>query len=79
MVYDKKTPKKAANLSINSNLLLKARSLGINLSALFEEALEAAVRQNAREKWLKENAAAIENCNILASENGLFADKHRAF
>lgn len=79
ILYDRKAPKKAANLSVNSNLLAKARDLDINLSSTFEEALEREVRQSAREKWLKENKTALENCNSLADENGLFADKHRGF
>ena len=78
-LYDKKAPKKATNLSINSNLLSKARDLGINLSATLEQALEAEVRRNTREKWLKENKKALENCNELANKHGLFADKHRGF
>ncbi|MGS2718845.1 type II toxin-antitoxin system CcdA family antitoxin [Eionea flava] len=79
MLYDRKAPKKAANLSINSSLLAKAKDLDINLSATLEEALETAVRESARDKWLKQNKTALENCNTLANENGLFADKHRGF
>lgn len=78
-LYDKEAPKKPTNLSINSNLLAKARDLDINLSATLEKALESEVRQNTRERWLKENKEALENCNTLAEENGLFADKHRGF
>jgi len=78
-IYDKTAPKKAANLSINSSLLSKARSLDINLSATFEQALESEVRHSSRQKWIEENRSALENCNTLSEENGLFADKHRAF
>ena len=78
-IYDKQAPKKPTNLSINSNLLTKARELNINLSATLEKALESEVRQSTREKWLEENRKALENCNELAQEHGLFADKHRGF
>ena len=78
-IYDKNAPKKPTNLSINSNLLTKARDLGINLSATLEKALETEVRQNTREKWLRENKQALENCNELTQKHGLFADKHRGF
>ncbi len=78
-LYDKEAPKKPTNLSINSNLLTKARDLDINLSATLEKALESEVRQNARERWLLENKTALKNCNDLAQEHGLFADKHRGF
>lgn len=79
MIYDKTAPKKATNLSVNSSLLSKARSLDINLSATLEQALEEEVRRRARQQWLRENCEALENCNTLAEENGLFADKHRPF
>jgi antitoxin CcdA len=78
-LYNKDAPKKATNLSINSNLLTKARDLNINLSATLEQALETEVRKNVRVKWLKDNKTALENCNTLANERGLFADKHRGF
>ena len=78
-LYDKDAPKRPTNLSVNSNLLKKARDFDINLSATLEKALESEVRQNAREKWLRENRQALENCNDLADEHGLFADKTEAF
>lgn len=78
-IYDKTAPKKPTNLSVNSNLLAKARALDINLSATLEKALESEVRQSAREQWLNENKQALTNCNSLAQEHGLFADKHREF
>lgn len=78
-LYDKNAPKKPTNLSINSNLLIKARDLDINLSATLEKALESEVRQNTREQWLRDNKQALENCNELAQAHGLFADKHRGF
>ena len=78
-LYDKEAPKKPTNLSINSNLLAKARDLEINLSATLEKALESEVRQNTHERWLQENRKALENCNNFTAEHGLFADKHRHF
>jgi len=78
-IYDKSSPKKPTNLSINSNLLTKARDLDINLSATLEKALESEVRESIREKWLQENKPALDNCNKLAQKHGLFADKHRDF
>ncbi len=76
-IYNRKAPKKPTNLSINSDLLLKARSLKINLSAALESALEDKVRLSARKKWLKENKKAIASLNDLAENNGLFSDSYR--
>ena len=78
-LYDKDAPKKPTNLSINSNLLTKAKDLELNLSATLEKALESEVRRNTREKWLRENKQALKNCNDLVREHGLFADKHRGY
>ena len=76
-IYNHNAPKKPTNLSINSDLLTKARDLKINLSAALESALEAKVRLSAREKWLKENKKAIASLNELAENNGLFSDSYR--
>ena len=71
--------KKAANLSINKDLLAEARDLKINLSATLEEALQEKVRDKRRKQWLEENKVAIKACNELAEKNGLFSDKYRVF
>ncbi|MGD8588473.1 MAG: type II toxin-antitoxin system CcdA family antitoxin [Chromatiales bacterium] len=78
-VIEKSAPKKATNLSINKDLLAEARSLNINLSATLEQALIEKVRQERRKKWLQDNRDAIEACNKLVEQNGLFSDKHRVF
>lgn len=39
-LYDVTAPKIAANLSVNSDLLLKTRALNINLSATLERSLK---------------------------------------
>lgn len=39
-LYDIHAPKKATNLSLNSDLLQKARDLKVNLSATLEQALK---------------------------------------
>ncbi len=78
-IYDEKAPKKSANLSVNSDLLKKARSLKINLSATLEDALAQRVKKAAREIWLKENKEAIKSLNDLTEKNGLFSDSYREF
>ena len=76
-IYNHNATKKPTNLSINSDLLAKAKDLKINLSATLEAALEAKVRLSAREKWLKENKKALASLNELAENNGLFSDSYR--
>jgi len=53
--------------------------LNINLSATLEHALTEKVRQEKRKQWLESNREAINACNELTEQNGLFSDKHRVF
>jgi len=75
--FDESAPKKATNLSINSDLLAKARGLKINLSAALEGVLALQVKNSARSAWLNENKEAINALNDLADNNGLFSDSYR--
>lgn len=77
--YDRDAPKKPTNLSLNSDLLIKARALDINLSASLEEALEGIVRRRLQEEWLKENRDAIESYNAHVENSGVFSDGIRTF
>ncbi len=78
-VVSKSAPKKPTNVSINKELLDEARALNINLSATLEQALTERVREARRQEWIAGNQGAIDTCNALAEENGLFSDKHRVF
>lgn len=75
--FDQSAPKKPANLSINSDLLAKARRLKLNLSATLEQALAEQVQLAEREHWMAENRRAIEAANRHAEEHGLFADSFK--
>jgi antitoxin CcdA len=78
-LYDDSAAKKATNLSINSDLLSKARKLNINLSATLEHALEDELRKAEQANWRKANKKAIDELNALADKNGLFSDAFREF
>ncbi|MEI8632690.1 type II toxin-antitoxin system CcdA family antitoxin [Vibrio sp. PP-XX7] len=77
--YSTQAPKKATNLSLNSELLAEAKRLNINLSATMERALEKEVRRQLKIEWLEQNAEAIEACNELTEKHGLFSDSYRVF
>lgn len=72
-------PKKAANLSINSELLNQAKALHINLSATLERALAEAIRDKQRQQWLQENRQSIEDYNQRIEVEGCFSDSLRSF
>lgn len=78
-VYNTHAPKRAANLSINADLLSKARELDINLSATLEQALIEALRKRQRDQWVAENQAAIEAYNEHVGKQGAFSDGLRSF
>lgn len=71
--------KRAANLSVNAELLDRAKALDINLSATLEKALEAEVRARMREQWLEENREAIAAYNARIERDGMLSDHVRAF
>jgi antitoxin CcdA len=77
--YDHSAPRKAANLSINSDLLRIARRLRINLSRELEQRLEEIVAEQRRARWLEENKQAIEAYNEHVERHGVFSDGLRTF
>jgi|TARA_R110000868_G_scaffold23142_6_gene93883 antitoxin CcdA len=76
-IYDVDAPKKATNLSLNSDLLLKTRALNINLSATLEQALQDKLKAVEADKWQKDNVQAISAYNQFVEENGCFSDDYR--
>ncbi|MCB2261470.1 MAG: type II toxin-antitoxin system CcdA family antitoxin [Candidatus Thiosymbion ectosymbiont of Robbea hypermnestra] len=77
--YDDTASKEATNLSINSELLAKARKLNINLSATLEHVLEDELRKAEQANWRETNKKAIDELNKSADKNGLFSDAYRDF
>ncbi|WP_111977631.1 type II toxin-antitoxin system CcdA family antitoxin [Algibacillus agarilyticus] len=78
-LYDLDAPKKATNLSLNSDLLKRTRALNINLSATLEQALKDKLKSIETKKWVKENKNAIQAYNDFIDENGCFGDEFKEF
>ena len=78
-VFNSQAPKKAANLSVNADLLSRARELNINLSATLEQALIQALEQRRREEWLDRNRDAIDAYNQHVEAHGVFSAGIRSF
>lgn len=78
-LYNIQAPKKATNLSINSDLLIRAKELDINLSAALEQALAQLLKQRQQEQWLTENREAIAAYNQEVERHGSFGDELRSF
>lgn len=78
-LYNTAAPKKAANLSVNSDLLRKARALNINLSATLERALKEELAKREAAQWVEKNRSAIRSYNEFVEQHGCFGDEFREF
>jgi len=79
LTYNRNAPKKPTNLTINSDLLNKAKELKINISSVLEHALAEKVKQSKQDQWLLENTESIASYNKNIESFGLFSDAIRTF
>lgn len=63
--------KARANVTLDADLLSEARAFALNVSAIAEGALEAAVKAEKARRWYEENAEAIERRARRIEEQGL--------
>jgi antitoxin CcdA len=67
--------KRSANLSVDAELLDKARALNVNLSQALDRELRRIVREAEAAAWLEENREAIEAYNRRVDEQGILSDE----
>ena len=79
VLYNTDAPKKATNLSINTDLLRKAKEKRINLSHTLENRLVEMLAEAQCQEWKKENQEAIETYNRRIQRNGVFSEGLRRF
>ncbi len=79
VIYNESAPKKATNLTINADLLKKAKELKINLSKSFETFLDSLIREREEKKWHEENRSAVDEYNDRIEKKGAFSDTIRSF
>lgn len=72
---NKSAKKRACNVSVNIELVQHAKSLGLNLSSILEEALLTQVKAKAIEGWKLENQSAIADYNNRIEKEGTFAEQ----
>ncbi|MEK7811069.1 MAG: type II toxin-antitoxin system CcdA family antitoxin [Pseudomonadota bacterium] len=77
--FDASAPKKATNLSINSDLLRQAKELNINLSQQVEGYLSELVRKAKEQQWRAENAEFIAAYNRRIEAESLPLEQYRTF
>jgi antitoxin CcdA len=72
-------PKRAVNLKARDDLVTEAKTLGINLSATFEGALEKAVKAARLARWQEENSEAFAAYDRRVASQGVFNAGKRRF
>jgi antitoxin CcdA len=78
-LYNTSARKRLTNLSINSDLLNKAKQLDINLSATLEQALTEKLRLQLQQIWREQNRESIAAYNDRVEMEGVFNDELRSF
>lgn len=74
-----KITKKTVSVTLDPILYQKARDMGINLSAVLTQAIEAQLQAASVAQWKHENQQAMEELNRISEEGGLLSDEYRAF
>ena len=77
-LYDPQAAKRAVNVTLNGDLVARARAEGLNLSALAEQAVAAELARIAREKLEAEIAQACRVHEDYLAEYGSLGDAVRA-
>lgn len=78
-LFDPAAPKKPTNLSINADLLRRAKEERINLSQTLELRLAELLREKNTRRWRDENREALEEYNRRVEAHGAFSDGLRRF
>ena len=78
-IYNVKAAKKPVTVTINGDLIRKARSLHIYVSQTLESSLIELVRQKKCEQWVKENKDANAEYNKGVEKEGTLNDGIRKF
>lgn len=71
LIYDAAAPKRATDVSLNSDLLAQAKALGLNVSQACERGLAAQIAEFQERRWLAENREALASSNAFVEAHGL--------
>lgn len=67
------------NLTLDEALVAQAKAVGVNLSAVAEEAIRFQTRAEESRRWIEQNRSALEAKAKLVEEQGLWSDGLRQF
>jgi antitoxin CcdA len=77
-LYDMNAPRRAVNLSLNGELVEKARAERLNLSAIAEQAIGRALAEAARKRFDEEIARGVAQHTEYLATYGSIGDAIRA-
>ena len=78
LLYNPDAPKKPTNLSLNSDLVQKAKEENINISSIVEQAIADELKMRKEFEWKTENKKSIEDYNEFTTRVGCFSDGLRS-
>jgi antitoxin CcdA len=67
------------NLTLDEALVAQAKAVGVNLSAVAEEAIRFQTRAEESRRWIEQNRSVLEAKAKLVEEQGLWSDGLRLF
>lgn len=70
--------KQRVSVTVEADLLAKAKAFGINLSQALETVLRASVREEEAQRWQEENSHAIDSFNRYIDKHGTIGDRMKA-
>jgi antitoxin CcdA len=78
VTYDLAARKRPVNLTLNEDLVTRAKGIADNLSAVVESLLADYVEREDRARYEKSQAvrSAVAKWNKFAAEHGSFSDEH---
>lgn len=76
-IYDEAAVKRSVSVTLNSDLHAKARALGLNVSAIAEEALATAVRAAIADRIRTEIREELRWLDAFTDRHGSFAEMVR--
>ena len=72
-------PRRATSLTMDCNLLIEAKDLGLNVSRAAEEGVAAALKAERTRRWKAENVEAIREYNESVERDGILLSEYRMF
>ena len=70
-------PRKSTSLSLDANLIARAKKVNVNLSRAAEAGIEDQVRKAEAARWKEENRDAVAAYNARVEKEGLPLDDYR--